>query len=94
MTDNATLARSMYDAWNARDFARGAALWADEGVITFVGSGQRQPSTAAIAFALHLTRPGPCPSPRDLSWRCAQPVEVDDRRPTVAGPRVAVCSYG
>jgi steroid delta-isomerase-like uncharacterized protein len=40
MTDNATLARSMYDAWNARDFDRGAALWADEGVITIVGSGQ------------------------------------------------------
>ena len=41
MTDNATLARSMYDAWNERDFDREAALWADEGVITFVGSGQQ-----------------------------------------------------
>ena len=41
MTDNATLARSMYDAWNERDFDRQAALWADEGVITFVGTGQQ-----------------------------------------------------
>src|SRR5690349_24100315 len=41
MTDNATLARSMYDAWNKRDFDKGAALWANEGVITFVGPGQQ-----------------------------------------------------
>ena len=40
MTDNATLARSLYDAFNARDFDRAAALWADKGVITIVGSGQ------------------------------------------------------
>jgi steroid delta-isomerase-like uncharacterized protein len=40
MTDNATLARRMYDAWNNRALDELAALWADEGVITIVGSGQ------------------------------------------------------
>ncbi len=62
MTDNATLARSMDDAWNARDFDRG---------------------------------------PPPLSVAAAGPVlpvcairRADDRRPAVAGPRVAVCSYG
>lgn len=41
MTDNATLARSLYDAFNSRDFDREAALWADEGVMTNVGSGEQ-----------------------------------------------------
>ena len=40
MTDNATLARSMYDAFNSRDFDQEAALWTEEGVMTDVGSGQ------------------------------------------------------
>ena len=94
MTDNATLARGMYDAWNERDFDREAALWADEGVITFVGSGQRQPSTAAIAFALHLTRPRSLSVVAGLVVAVCATGRVDDRRPAVAGPRVAVCSYG
>jgi steroid delta-isomerase-like uncharacterized protein len=40
MTDNTTLARSLYDGFNSRDFDHEAALWADEGVMTNVGSGQ------------------------------------------------------
>jgi steroid delta-isomerase-like uncharacterized protein len=41
MTDNATLARSLYDGFNRRDFDHEAALWADEGVMTNVGSGEQ-----------------------------------------------------
>ena len=40
MTDNAEIARSLYDAFNRRDFDEEAALWAEEGVITIVGTGQ------------------------------------------------------
>lgn len=40
MADNTTLARSIYDAWNARDFDRIAELMAPDSKITLVGTGQ------------------------------------------------------
>jgi steroid delta-isomerase-like uncharacterized protein len=40
MADNATLARSLYEAFNNRDFDRLAESMAPEGTITMVGSGQ------------------------------------------------------
>jgi steroid delta-isomerase-like uncharacterized protein len=39
MTDNATLARSLYEGFNERDFDRLADLMAPDGTITIVGSG-------------------------------------------------------
>jgi steroid delta-isomerase-like uncharacterized protein len=39
MADNATLARSLYDAFNDRDFERMVALTATDVTITVVGSG-------------------------------------------------------
>jgi steroid delta-isomerase-like uncharacterized protein len=39
--DNATIARTLYEAWNERDFDRSAALMADDGEIVIVGSGAR-----------------------------------------------------
>jgi steroid delta-isomerase-like uncharacterized protein len=39
--DNVEIARSFYDAWNARDFDRGAALMHEDGEIIAVGSGER-----------------------------------------------------
>ena len=38
--DSASIARTFYDAWNERDFDRGANLMADDGEIVIVGSGQ------------------------------------------------------
>ena len=40
MADNATLVRSLYDGWNARDFDALADLMALDGTITFMGSGE------------------------------------------------------
>ncbi len=40
MADNATLVRSLYDGWNARDFDALADLMAPDGTITFMGSGE------------------------------------------------------
>jgi steroid delta-isomerase-like uncharacterized protein len=40
MADNTTLARSIYDAWNARDFDRIAETMAPDAKITLVGTGQ------------------------------------------------------
>jgi len=40
MTDNATFVRSLYEAWNDRDFDRQADAMAPDGTIEFVGSGQ------------------------------------------------------
>jgi steroid delta-isomerase-like uncharacterized protein len=40
MADNATLARSLYEAFNSRDFDHLAESMAPEGIITMVGSGQ------------------------------------------------------
>ena len=40
MADNATLVRSLYDGWNARDFDVLADLMAPDGTITFMGSGE------------------------------------------------------
>jgi ketosteroid isomerase-like protein len=39
--DNATIARTLYEDWNARDFDHAASLVADDGEIVVVGSGQR-----------------------------------------------------
>jgi steroid delta-isomerase-like uncharacterized protein len=39
--ENVEIARSFYDAWNARDFDRSAALMHEDGEIIVVGSGQR-----------------------------------------------------
>ena len=36
--DNATIARTFYEAWNDRDFDRAAELMADDGELVFVGS--------------------------------------------------------
>ena len=41
MTDNADLARSLYDAFNERNFDEIAEATAPDGVITIVGSGDR-----------------------------------------------------
>ena len=40
MADNATLVRSLYDGWNARDFDALADAMAPDGTITFMGSGE------------------------------------------------------
>ncbi len=40
MTENETLARSLYQAWNDRDFDRQADAMAPDGTIEFVGTGQ------------------------------------------------------
>ena len=40
MTDNADLARSLYDGWNARDFDRMAEAMAPDGKLIDVGSGE------------------------------------------------------
>jgi len=40
MADNATLARSLYDAFNSRDFDLLSESVAPEGTITMIGSGQ------------------------------------------------------
>ena len=40
MADNATLIRSLYDAWNAHDFEAGADAMAPDGTITFMGTGE------------------------------------------------------
>jgi steroid delta-isomerase-like uncharacterized protein len=40
MADNVTLARSLYEAWNARDFDRLADVMTPDGKITVVGSGE------------------------------------------------------
>ena len=40
MADNATLVRSLYDGWNARDFDVLADAMAPDGTITFMGSGE------------------------------------------------------
>jgi steroid delta-isomerase-like uncharacterized protein len=40
MADNAALARSLYEAFNNRDFELGARMIAPEGIITLVGTGQ------------------------------------------------------
>ena len=39
--DNATIAQTVYDDWNRRDFDHLASLMADDGAIVFVGSGER-----------------------------------------------------
>lgn len=39
MTDNATLARSLYEAWNERNFDEMAEATAPDGTITIIGSG-------------------------------------------------------
>jgi steroid delta-isomerase-like uncharacterized protein len=39
MADNISLVRSLYDAWNARDFDRGAEAMAPDGKITLAGTG-------------------------------------------------------
>ena len=39
MADNATLARSLYEAWNNRDFDYGARMTADDATLVDVGSG-------------------------------------------------------
>lgn len=41
MTDNAAIARSLYDNWNAREFERNAELMLDEGEIVLPGSDTR-----------------------------------------------------
>jgi steroid delta-isomerase-like uncharacterized protein len=38
-TDNATIARTLYDDWNKRDFDHLAGMLADDGEILLVGSG-------------------------------------------------------
>jgi len=40
MADNATLIRSLYDAWNRRDFDAQAEAMAPDGTITFMGTGE------------------------------------------------------
>ena len=40
MADNATLIRSLYDAWNRRDFEVGVQAMAPDGRITFMGTGE------------------------------------------------------
>jgi steroid delta-isomerase-like uncharacterized protein len=40
MADNATLARSLYEAWNERDFDAVAEATAPDGQLTIVGSGE------------------------------------------------------
>lgn len=40
MADNAALARSLYEAFNNRDFELGARMIAPEGTITLIGTGQ------------------------------------------------------
>lgn len=40
MADNATLIRSLYDAWNRRDLDAQAAAMAPDGTITFMGTGE------------------------------------------------------
>jgi steroid delta-isomerase-like uncharacterized protein len=40
MADNVTLARSLYEAWNERDFDRLADMMSPDGKITIVGSGE------------------------------------------------------
>ena len=40
MADNVTLVRSLYDAWNARDFDVMADAMAPDATITFMGSGE------------------------------------------------------
>lgn len=40
MTDNKTLAKDSYDAWNERDFDRAAANMAPDAKITVVGTGE------------------------------------------------------
>ncbi len=40
MAENAEIARSAYDAWNARDFDRFASLHADDAELVNVGSGE------------------------------------------------------
>jgi steroid delta-isomerase-like uncharacterized protein len=40
MADNADLARSMYDAFNRRDFDLSAELTAPDGALTIIGTGQ------------------------------------------------------
>ncbi len=39
--DKVEIARGFYEAWNARDFDRAAALMHDDGEIVIVGSGER-----------------------------------------------------
>lgn len=39
MADNISLVRSLYEAWNARDFDRGAEAMAPDGKITIAGTG-------------------------------------------------------
>jgi steroid delta-isomerase-like uncharacterized protein len=39
MADNISLVRSLYEAWNARDFDRGAEAMAPDGKITLAGTG-------------------------------------------------------
>lgn len=39
MTDNATLARSLYEAWNERNFDEMVEATAPDGTITIIGSG-------------------------------------------------------
>jgi steroid delta-isomerase-like uncharacterized protein len=39
MADNISLIRSLYDAWNARDFEQGAEAMAPDGKITLAGTG-------------------------------------------------------
>ena len=39
MTDNETLARSLYEAWNERNFDEMAEATAPDGTITIIGSG-------------------------------------------------------
>lgn len=39
MADNATLARSLYEAWNNRDFDYGSSVMTDDACIVLVGSG-------------------------------------------------------
>jgi steroid delta-isomerase-like uncharacterized protein len=48
MADNATLARSLYEAFNARDFDRIAELTAADGLITVVGSGATYRGTDGV----------------------------------------------
>jgi predicted ester cyclase len=40
MADNATLIRSLYDAWNAQNFEAGADAMAPDGTITLMGTGE------------------------------------------------------
>ena len=39
MADNIAFVRSLYEAWNARDFERGAEAMAADGTITIAGTG-------------------------------------------------------